>query len=150
MAVILRYIYVLRAEQRLAVTCVREVVALMEFYTWQPSRLHWYVFKILSRNKTCFCCLLGQVSGAFFCLLCPPGGPGDSTGRWWHSKKEGVPNDDLLLKTQMKGHKEVFIFIKCGCTFTCIYTHSVKANRDIWILPHKTCTHTLWHTHSSY
>lgn len=64
MAVILRYIYVLRAKQRLAVTCVREVVALMEFYTWQPSRLHWYVFKILSRNKTCFCCLLGQVSGA--------------------------------------------------------------------------------------
>lgn len=76
MAVILRYIYVLRAEQRLAVTCVREVVALMEFYTWQPSRLHWYVFKILSRNKTCFCCLLGQISGAVFVYCVPRGAQG--------------------------------------------------------------------------
>lgn len=74
LAVILRYIYVLGAEWRLAVTCVREVVALMEFYTWQPSRQCWYVFKILSRNNTCFCCLLGQVE--LFLSLMAPGGPG--------------------------------------------------------------------------
>lgn len=80
LAVILRYIYVLGAEQRLAVTCVREVVVLMEFYTWQPSRQCWYVFKILSRNKTRFCCLLGQV-GLFLSPMAP-GGPGDSTGSW--------------------------------------------------------------------
>lgn len=80
LAVILRYIYVLGAERRLAVTCVREVVALMEFYTWQPSRQRWYVFKILSRNKTRFCCLLGQV-GLFLSQMAP-GGPGDSTGSW--------------------------------------------------------------------
>lgn len=79
MAVILHYIDVLRAERRLAVTCVREVVALMEFYTWQPSRLHWYVFKILSRNKTRFCYLLGQVG--LFLSTVSPRGPGDSTGR---------------------------------------------------------------------
>lgn len=72
LAVILRYIYVLGAECRLAVTCVREVVALMEFYTWQPSRQHWYVFKILSRNKTRFCCLLGQV-GLFLSPMAPRG-----------------------------------------------------------------------------
>lgn len=65
LAVILRYIYVLGAERRLAGTCVREVVALMEFYTWQPSRQRWYVFKILSRNKTRFCCSPGP-SGAVF------------------------------------------------------------------------------------
>lgn len=80
LTVILRYIYVLGAERRLAVTCVREVVALMEFYTWQPSRQHWYVFKILSRNKTGFCYLLGQV-GLFLSPMAP-GGPGDSTGSW--------------------------------------------------------------------
>lgn len=70
LTVILRYIYVLGAEWRLAVTCVREVVALMEFYTWQPSRQHWYVFKILSRNKTGFCYLLGQV-GLFLSPMAP-------------------------------------------------------------------------------
>ena len=80
LVVILRYIYVWGAERRLAVTCVREVVALMEFYTWQPSRQHWYVFKILSRNKTRFCCLPGQV-GLFLSPMAP-GGPGDSTGSW--------------------------------------------------------------------
>lgn len=80
LAVILRYIYVLGAERRLAVTYVREVVALMEFYTWQPSRQHWYVFKILSRNKTRFCCLLGQV-GLFLSPMAA-GGPRDSTGSW--------------------------------------------------------------------
>lgn len=80
LAVILRYIYVLGAERRLAVTCVREVVALMEFYTWQPSRQRWYVFKILSRNKTRFCYLLGQV-GLFLSPMAP-GGPGESTGSW--------------------------------------------------------------------
>ena len=66
LAVILRYIYVLGAERRLAVTCVREVVALMEFYTWQPSRQRWYVFKILSRNKTRFCCFARAQAGAVF------------------------------------------------------------------------------------
>lgn len=76
--VILHYIYVLGAERQLAVTCVREVVALMESYTWQPSRQHWYVFKILSRNKTCFCYLLGQVG--CFCLRWPPGAQGISSG----------------------------------------------------------------------
>lgn len=80
LAAILRYIYVLGAECRLAVTCVREVVALMEFYTWQPSRQYWYVFKILSRNNTCFCCLLGQM-GLFLSLMALRG-PGDSTGSW--------------------------------------------------------------------
>lgn len=78
LTVISRYIYVLGAERRLAVTCVREVVALMEFYTWQPSRQQWYVFKILSRNKTGFCYLLGQVG--LFLSPVAPGGPGDSTG----------------------------------------------------------------------
>ena len=80
LAVILRYIYVLGAERRLALTCVREVVALMEFYTWQPSRQRWYVFKILSRNKTRFCYLLGQVE--LFLSPMAPRGPGDSTGSW--------------------------------------------------------------------
>lgn len=74
LAAILRYIYVLGAERWLAVTCVRELVALMEFYTWQPSRQRWYVFKILSRNKTCFCYLLGQVR--LFLSPMAPGGPG--------------------------------------------------------------------------
>ncbi len=113
--VILRYIYVLGAEPRLAVTCVREVVALMEFYTWQPSRQRWYVFKILSRNKTRFCYLLGQV-GLFLSLMAR-GGPGDSTGSWWHSKKKVYPTIwslPPLKKTLMKGDKEVFIFTMCG------------------------------------
>lgn len=78
--VILHYIYVLGADRQLAVTCVREVVALMESYTWQPSRQHWYVFKILSRNKTCFCYLLGQV-GLFLSPMAPRG-PGDIIGSW--------------------------------------------------------------------
>lgn len=78
LTVISCYIYVLGAERRLAVTCVREVVALMEFYTWQPSRQQWYVFKILSRNKTGFCYLPGQVG--LFLSPVAPGGPGDSTG----------------------------------------------------------------------
>lgn len=86
LAAILRYIYVLGAECRLAVTCVRELVALMEFYTWQPSRQYRYVFKILSRNNTCFCCLLGQV-GLFLSLMALRG-PGDSTGGWWRSLKK--------------------------------------------------------------
>lgn len=77
LAAILRCIYVSRAEWRLAVTCVREVVALMEFFSWQSSRQYWYVFKILARNNTCFCSLLGQV-GLFLSLMAP-GGPGDST-----------------------------------------------------------------------
>lgn len=80
LTVILHYIYVLGAERQLAVTCVRKVVALMEFYTWQPSRQHWYVFKILSRNKTCFCYLLGQV-GLFLSPMAPRG-PGDIIGSW--------------------------------------------------------------------
>lgn len=77
LAVILRYIYVLGAEQRLAVTCVRKVVALMEFYTWQSSRMYWYVFKILSKNKTRFCSLLGQMG--LFLSPTAPRDPGDST-----------------------------------------------------------------------
>lgn len=134
LAVILRYIYVSRAEQRLAVTCVREVVALMEFYTWQPSRLHWYVFKILSRNKTRFCCLLGQVG--LFLSPVSPGGPVDSTGKWWHSNKEGIPNNKLSasIETQIKGH-EVWMLI-------CIHTQTAAYRLYVY----KTCAHMLRHT----
>lgn len=105
LAVILRYIYVLGAERRLAVTCVREVVALMEFYTWQPSRHCWYVFKILSRNKTRFCYLLGQV-GLFLCLMAPRG-PGDGTGSWWHSKKKVYPTTSSLLPLKKHWWKDI-------------------------------------------
>ena len=85
LTVILPYIHVLGAERRLALTCVGEVVALMESSTWQPSRQRCYVFKILSRNKTCFCYLQGRVGlgGLFFflllfifCLQWPPGARG--------------------------------------------------------------------------
>lgn len=151
--VILRYIYVLGAEPRLAVTCVREVVALMEFYTWQPSRQRWYVFKILSRNKTRFCYLLGQV-GLFLSLMAC-GGPGDSTGSWWHSRGKVYPTTWSLLPLKKHWLKEIkrFSFSQCvGCTFACMHILSVdiikKTECMYWFFTHKMCTHTLWHTHT--
>lgn len=80
----------LGAEQRLALTCVREVVELMEFYTWQPSRQSRYVFKILSRNKTCFCCFLGQV-GLFLSLMALRGPRGEYR-KLVTFQKEGIPS----------------------------------------------------------
>lgn len=125
LTVISRYIYVLGAERRLAVTCVREVVALMEFYTWQPSRQQWYVFKILSRNKTGFCYLLGQVG--LFLSPVAPGGPGDSTGSRWRSKRKVYPITRALLHlkktTLMNADKGVFIPTMCGM-YICMHAHN--------------------------
>lgn len=49
---------------------------LMEPYTWQPSRQCWYVFKILSRNKTCFCYLQDHAGLFFLSPMAPPGAQG--------------------------------------------------------------------------
>lgn len=126
LAVILRYIYVLGAEQWLAVTCVREVVALMEFYTWQPSRQWWYVFKILSRNKTRFCCLLGQV-GLFLSPMAPRG-PGDRTGSWWGSQKKVYPTTMLPPEGHQWKQIKRFLFLQCGGwrVCECVCAHALS------------------------
>lgn len=107
--VILRYIYVSGAERRLALTCVGEVVAPMESSTWQPSRQRWYVFKILSSNKTCFCYLQGHAGLGFWgwgwvCLQWPPGGPRDCTGSWlWFTRKVKPHNVTSFIEKKGSG-----------------------------------------------
>lgn len=148
--VILRYIYVLGAEPRLAVTCVRVVVALMEFYTWQPSRQRWYVFKILSRNKTRFCYLLGQV-GLLLSLMAR-GGPGDSTGSWWHSKKKVYPTTWSLLPLKKHWWKEIkrfsFSHVWDAHLHACTYSRRTQKEKNrMYVLILYTLKHI--HTHNN-